>query len=457
MIAAVDDLVDVAQRDVLRRHARRRSGARICSSAPVPFSQWVWIGTPVRRWASAAAAKIGRSRADGPPSLPATLTMPARMRRPADDRARRSRARRCPPRCRRRTGRPARPRSRAGSSATGRRTARGGARSARRCGRRSGATARRAWSGCGRSRPASRRSPLAGRPRRPRATSSAIRSTSASRKSGRHLDGPAAVDDEMLVGVGHARASAASMSPRTVRTNVMPTPGCATTRRDQPPSTLRSWPVTARDSSDEEEDGGVGDLVGIHQLAARAAACARAYARTVAGSPAARGRHRRRGQAGRDDVDPDPVREVRRGHRRHQRGRSRPSRPRRRGSRRTPARDPSAVTLPISRIEPRVPDSFGSWPRIRATTARQTSAWVAQVQLERRGPSASARRRVWIGPSPNRRPLPPATENRPSIRPKPSTHAVDRGFDRRLVGQVGGRGQSAVPPAAAIRSASVAA
>ena len=37
--------------------------------------------------------------------------------------------------------------------------------------------------------------------------------------------------------------------------------------------------------------------------------------------------------------------------------------------------------------------------------------------------SCPSRRRVtsWIGPSPNRRPLPPATANRPSIRPKRST------------------------------------
>ena len=57
VVAAVDDLVDVAEGDVLRRRRRASASIRTCSMAPVPASQWVRIGAPVLRWAAAAAAK----------------------------------------------------------------------------------------------------------------------------------------------------------------------------------------------------------------------------------------------------------------------------------------------------------------------------------------------------------------------------------------------------------------
>ena len=82
------------------------------------------------------------------------------------------------------------------------------------------------------------------------------------------------------------------------------------------------------------------------------------------------------------------------------------------------------MTLPISRIEPRVPDSLGSWASIWRTTAPQTSAWVRRLSASvasQASPVSS-----WIGPSPKRRPLPPATEKSPSIRPNAATQALTR-------------------------------
>ncbi len=93
------------------------------------------------------------------------------------------------------------------------------------------------------------------------------------------------------------------------------------------------------------------------------------------------------------------------------------------------------MTLPISRIEPRVPDSFGSCARIRPTTALQTSACVRRFSASvasQASPVISC-----IGPSPNRRPLPPATEKRPSIRPKAATHAPTASRAWRFVSEVG--------------------
>ena len=109
------------------------------------------------------------------------------------------------------------------------------------------------------------------------------------------------------------------------------------------------------------------------------------------------------------------------------------------------------VTLPIRRIEPRVPDSFGSCSRIRATTDRQTMAWVVRFSSSVR--SQASRPTVWIGPSPNRRPLPPATEKRPSIRPNRSTQAATASSTASSSARSAAR-HAATPPAASIRSAS---
>ena len=74
----------------------------------------------------------------------------------------------------------------------------------------------------------------------------------ASRKSGDELDRPPAVDDEMLVGIGHAQLRRVDIAEDG------PDEGHATAARarprstDQPPSILSSCPVTTRDSSDRK-------------------------------------------------------------------------------------------------------------------------------------------------------------------------------------------------------------
>ena len=55
-------------------------------------------------------------------------------------------------------------------------------------------------------------------------------------------------------------------------------------------------------------------------------------------------------------------------------------------------------------------------------TAAQMSTWVRRFSAAVASQASAVT--VWIGPSPNRRPLPPATEKRPSIRPNRSTAAV---------------------------------
>ena len=81
------------------RRARVRAGGRAarstCSRPPVPPSQCVRIGTPVRAWVAAAASKIGRSRSDGPSVDSGDLDDPGAVLGPAHDRAARSRAHRC--------------------------------------------------------------------------------------------------------------------------------------------------------------------------------------------------------------------------------------------------------------------------------------------------------------------------------------------------------------------------
>ena len=51
VVAAVDDLVDVAERRCAPGATPRSPRNWICSRAPVPCSQWVRIGAPVRPWA----------------------------------------------------------------------------------------------------------------------------------------------------------------------------------------------------------------------------------------------------------------------------------------------------------------------------------------------------------------------------------------------------------------------
>ena len=60
---------------------------RTCSSAPVPPSQWVRIGTPVRRCAWAAASKTRPVAVGRAAVAPGDLDDPGPVRRPADDRS----------------------------------------------------------------------------------------------------------------------------------------------------------------------------------------------------------------------------------------------------------------------------------------------------------------------------------------------------------------------------------
>ena len=69
-------------------------------------------------------------------------------------------------------------------------------------------------------------------------------------------------------------------------------------------------------------------------------------------------RHRRAGQRRRDEVDPDPVADVGRGHRPSSGRSGRPWPPRRRASRTAPGRAPRVVTLPRMSSEPREPASL---------------------------------------------------------------------------------------------------
>ena len=95
------------------------------------------------------------------------------------------------------------------------------------------------------------------------------------------------------------------------------------------------------------------------------------------------------------------------------------------------------VTLPISRIEPRVPPVVrGPGRASLATTRAQARIWVRRFRSAVAS-HASGRHGV-DRPSPNRRPLPPATEKKPSIRPKRCDGRRHRGVDRGFGGQVGG-------------------
>ena len=76
MVAAVDHLVGVRQRDVGRRDAVFGEEAELLER-PDPSVQWVRIGTPVSAWTIAAASNARRSRSVSA-SLPATLMTPAR-------------------------------------------------------------------------------------------------------------------------------------------------------------------------------------------------------------------------------------------------------------------------------------------------------------------------------------------------------------------------------------------
>ena len=240
---------------------------RTCSSAPVPASQWVWIGTPVRRWAAAAARKIGRSRGGWAALAAGDLDDAGPDVGPRDDRARRSRARRSRLDVGRRTGPPARPRTRGGSSATARRTARGGGRSRRRAGRRVRRDSSASFAGL--------------RPQSAGIASIAVRrpAAAASRSSVGHaidvgqeevrrqLDRPAAVDDEVLVGVGDAQLGRGRCRrARSGRSVTRPPP--ATTDDDRPAAVdLQQLAGHGPRLVGQEVDRGVGDLVGIHHLA----------------------------------------------------------------------------------------------------------------------------------------------------------------------------------------------
>ena len=112
-----------------RRRARTRTST--CSSAPVPPSQWVRMGQPVRAWAMAAAAKTRSSRALGPPVEPAIFMTPGAVRRALDDGPAVVELVDARPRCRPRRGRRS-PRPRGARSSGGRgSSARGGGRSGR--------------------------------------------------------------------------------------------------------------------------------------------------------------------------------------------------------------------------------------------------------------------------------------------------------------------------------------
>ena len=105
-------------------------------------------------------------------------------------------------------------------------------------------------------------------------------------------------------------------------------------------------------------------------------------------------------------------------------------------------------------MEPRPPVGSGAWASIVRTTARLTSAWLRRLSsIVRSQPSAVS---SWIGPSPKRRPLPPATDSRPSMRPAAARQAAMA--PSTAVSSVRSAAcASAVPPAARMRAASASA
>ena len=78
VIAAVDDLVDVAEGDVLGRDAAVGQEPELLEGARSRPRSGSGSARRSRGGRAAAASKIRRSRSDGPPSLPATLMIPAR-------------------------------------------------------------------------------------------------------------------------------------------------------------------------------------------------------------------------------------------------------------------------------------------------------------------------------------------------------------------------------------------
>ena len=104
-----------------------------------------------------------------------------------------------------------------------------------------------------------------------------------------------------------------------------------------------------------------------------------------------------------------------------------------------------AVTLPMSRIEPRVPESFGSCARIRRTTDPQTRAWVVRFSGERRVPALGVDA---VDRAVAEAPAAAAGDGEEAVDPAELRHAgVDGGLDRGLVGQL--RGAKRGAPAAA--------
>ena len=247
------------------------------------------------------------------------------------------------------------------------------------------------------------------------------------------------------------------MSPSTVRTNAH----AAADRRAGPARRIRDGPAAvdleelARDRPrlvGEEEDRGPRDLVRIQHLAGQRLLAAARVGDRIGGSPAARADHRRAGQApGASALTRIRPARVGRGHRGHQPGDRRPSPPRRHGWRRAPARD-RAVTLPISRIEPRVPGRIrllGEHPCDDRARRRGRPAQVQRERLvpaRRRSSGGSARRRTAGRCRPRRRRARRSARTagrrrRPRRPPRPrSARSAAR--------------YAARPPAAAIRSAS---
>ena len=66
-----------------------------------------------------------------------------------------------------------------------------------------------------------------------------------------------------------------------------------------------------------------------------------------------------------------------------------------------------ASTLDIIRITPRSPPASGSWASIRRMAARVTRNWLVAFDASTVSQPSSVA--SWTGPSPNRRPLIPAT------------------------------------------------
>ena len=68
MVAAVDDLVDVAERDVRRCHAVVGQEPDLLEGPGARLRSGSGSARRSARWAAAAASKTRRSRSDGPPS-----------------------------------------------------------------------------------------------------------------------------------------------------------------------------------------------------------------------------------------------------------------------------------------------------------------------------------------------------------------------------------------------------